>query len=124
MRRIALVEPIGIVAVIAVGLAALREGTYLWLQIITTATFGLLSIGLLGTLVRARPHGAWVGFALFGWGHFLLTGLPTIRNEIRPDLLTKALIDGLVHRIHREPTPPPNYYTLLQGAADGNPTAQ
>ena len=58
-----------VVVLAAVGFAAMRSGSDLWLRLI----YSLVALALLTATILARYHGAfWYGFAIFGWGYFLL----------------------------------------------------
>ena len=57
------------VVLAAVGFAAMRSGSDLWLRLI----YSLVALALLTATVLARYRSAfWYGFAIFGWGYFLL----------------------------------------------------
>ncbi len=59
----------GAIALIAVGMAALRTNDELWAAVILALTvFILCTTALLGIYRR----GAWAGFAVFGWAQFLI----------------------------------------------------
>jgi hypothetical protein len=63
-----------LVAVIAVELASLRNGSEIWGGVTFLATASLLLLALVG-VICGRPASRvwWLGFALFGWGYFCLT---------------------------------------------------
>ena len=74
MVRISIAGLLGMVAVFAIGFAALVNASDLWLGATLTLTIGLLLGSVLGVILRpdCRGGGLLVGFALFGWGFFLL----------------------------------------------------
>ena len=118
MRRISVA---GLIGVIAVGLAALRSATDLWLRIMMTLTVAALAVGLLGAIVRPRPRGAWVGFAVFGWGSYVAAFVPILddgrggRTEIAASLLSEDLVGWLAAILNRRPTVPEGY---MQGPGE------
>jgi hypothetical protein len=72
-----------------VGFAALREANDLWDSGIFSLTTGALLVSVLLALHRVETKRAfWVGFALFGWGYFGLTSIPSIEPRL---FTTKAL---------------------------------
>ena len=97
-RRASLAMLMGLVALLAVGLAAMKAAT----ETMWRATFALgllaLLIGTLGAIVRRR--GAWTGFALFGWTYALIALSPPIRDVIEPILKAGEPIDQFVDWLH------------------------
>jgi hypothetical protein len=103
-----------IVAVVASGLAfaALRSASDLWLG--ATYTFCvilLLSAVVAGRLRRGAEGAFWLGFAVFGWGFFLLAGSPweppldAIQQGgqgFNRNLLTSRLVLFLIPRLRKE----------------------
>ena len=83
------------VALIAVGLAALRVSSRLWANVGFSLAVTLLVAAVAGLIYRRGPRRAfWVGFALFGWPYLLMAFGPSPFNAWR-DLLvtTPALVD-------------------------------
>src|SRR3954468_630295 len=61
------------VIILALGLAALQAGTSFWLKAVYTATLVVLLLAIIGARYRPRGEAAfWFGFAVFGWGYFLM----------------------------------------------------
>lgn len=59
----------GIIALVAVGMAAIRTNDVIW----AAATLALTVLALCSaTLVAIEHRGAWAGFAIFGWAMFLV----------------------------------------------------
>lgn len=97
-RRFSLAELLAIVAVAALGLAAMRDGSRMSLLITYSLAMGSLFVATLAALVRAKPLGAWVGFAVFGWGSYLVTCVPALNpNDAQTPVneLTEAVVDWL-----------------------------
>jgi len=85
--RFSIAGLMGMVLVVAVGVAALRSGSEDWAGIVSALTLGLLGVALLGVLFRQGPRRAfWSGFALFGWGYLALTMAPWFSGEVGPRL--------------------------------------
>jgi hypothetical protein len=105
MRRVPLAALLGFIAVIAVGLAALRSGTGLWAGLIYTLMIGYLLAGLLGTILRGRRGGAWVGLAVFGWGYLLAGHIPGLEGY--HESLSDSVAGGVFTSANPEPPPNP-----------------
>ena len=91
----------GLVAVLAVGLVAMKVATETMMR--AAFAFGLLTllIGTLGAIVRRR--GAWIGFALFGWAYTLVALLTPIQDVIEAELRVSEPIEYLIDWLHPEP---------------------
>lgn len=98
--RISIAGLLWLILLCGIGLAAMRSPTLLWNQALYTATVILLLGSIFGVL-RRRPF--WVGFALFGWGFFLVSQLPTSRTVGGPRLVHWAGFDALYTVIYMEP---------------------
>ena len=60
---------------------------------------------LLGSVVASlwgRHRAGWSGFAIFGWGYFLLTFTSPFRDVVRPHLFTSVAIVESYRYIHPE----------------------
>lgn len=88
-----------LVALAAAGLAALRSGSTAWAAVTVTAVFAVLLASLVG-VIAGRDRRAWAGFAVFGWGYWLITFVPAIGEDVRPALVTSALILEGYGRVH------------------------
>jgi hypothetical protein len=86
-----------LVVVCAATLAALRTSSPYW----AAAMVSLTVLALLGSVVAGlwgRHRAAWSGFAIFGWGYFLLTFTSPFRDVVRPHLLTSvAIVESYRH---------------------------
>ncbi len=66
----------GVVLVVALGLMAMRSGSYTWASAVLLVTCGLLSFGIVGIACGGTGARAWwVGFCVFGWGYLASTTL-------------------------------------------------
>jgi hypothetical protein len=101
----------GFISFLAVGLGAMRNGTWLAMRLSLVVTLVALLVGLLGAIVR-RGEGAWVGFALFGCFALGLAFMPSIGgNPNLPLDPAVELVDWLAdelypQRIETEPAFP------------------
>lgn len=113
------------IGLFAGGLAAARSGSDLAEQAVYTLVLLVLGIGLLGAIVR-RGEPAWLGFALFGCGSFMLsTSLPLIDADFGPRLIWTELSTRLAVELHPVPrflTPPTVPASLRQ--MDPGPLSQ
>jgi len=99
-----LAQALGVVTVVALGLAAISQATEFWLVVTNALTVVILTLGFLGVLLRTRPYGAWVGFTVFGWACFLYL---FVVNSWSPfSSVIDAQIDGLTSLVHKAPVPP------------------
>lgn len=70
------------IAGVALACAALVSASDLWAAIVYAATLVCLFVAIVGTAFRRGRHRAfWTGFAVFGWGYFLLMGA-TLENPL------------------------------------------
>lgn len=101
------------VFVTATAFAALRSASDLWFSGLYTVTAGILLIAVLSArLRRGGQKTFWFGFAVFGWGFFLLGMGPwaeplgetgeDFSHTINPYLLTSRLVPFLLPRIRVE----------------------
>ena len=85
-----------LVAILAVGLAAMKVATDDASRLVFGSGLLTLLIGTLGALVRSRGRAVWVGFALFGWVYALvLLGSP-FREAIAAELPGLGLLEEVV----------------------------
>jgi hypothetical protein len=76
MGRISIAGLLGFVVAFALGLAAMVAGTDLWRGVAITLTLAVLLGSVLGIIIRGWRGGGSIGFALFGWGYFLMSLAP------------------------------------------------
>jgi hypothetical protein len=81
----------GLVLFLGFWFAAMRSGSHLWLRVSWTLTASVL----LASLILARYRGAfWYGFAIVGWGYFLLGQSPG-DGTLNPWFLSSDLVEYL-----------------------------
>ncbi len=77
-RRIGLAPLMALVAVLAVGLGAMKAATETTARLAVALAAVALLVGTLGALIR-RPRAGWIGFSLFGWFYSLVVlGVPIL----------------------------------------------
>jgi hypothetical protein len=86
----------GLVVVVAVGVAALRFASGLWAGVLLLLTLGVLGAAVLAFHERTGAKRAWWrGFALFGWGDLVLAMGPWASEAVAPHLPTTAGLASL-----------------------------
>jgi hypothetical protein len=113
----------GVVACIAIALAAVRSNDQLSAAVVFALTFLILCTS---TLVALYRRGAWAGFAVFGWAQFLIcqpntappVGATSLSNGIAYRLLIRH--HGTGQEIPRLTYQPPEFTTVLD-IGDGKP---
>jgi hypothetical protein len=129
-RRASLAMLMGLVAIIAVGLAAMKVATDgVALGVIITSLTTLL-IAMVGAQVR-RERAAWVGFSMFGWAYLLALAIPMLLPHLIQSLemndMARLQIDGPViqcvgwlHPELPEPGPPPYEFRSISNRVKTN----
>jgi len=88
---------LGAVSFVALALASLLQPWRSWCP--SLALTGLLSLMLLsipcGVFARERVRAFCVGFAIVGWGYFLLAYVPWIEASIRRQLLATHIAESI-----------------------------
>jgi hypothetical protein len=103
LPRFSIAGLMGLVVVVAVGVAALRFASETWAGILLMLTLGVLGAALLAFHERNGARRAWWrGFALFGWGYIALAMGPWASDAIAPHLPTTAGLDALYANLHPE----------------------
>jgi hypothetical protein len=105
MRRFTVTNLLVLIALVGVGLGAMRDGSEWTTKAVYTLTLLALLVGLLGAIVR-RQRAAWVGFALFGWTYAAVVLIPPVKTELQPYLLATSLMDQAVDRLLNLPPSP------------------
>lgn len=94
--RFSIASVMGGIVFIAVSVTALKDPSIFWNSLFFTVTGGTLVLSILCTAFQRGPRRAyWVGFAVLGWGHFLLAFWG---NEV-PFLLDDFAIKYLQERV-------------------------
>ena len=104
MTRVSVAWSMGLVAIIALGLAAMRAGTLLACCVAEGTMLVGLSVASVGAMVRPAPAASWRGFAVFGWIYFVTT---FVHPDVGLGSVFGAPIEWAVVRLHPHPTEPP-----------------
>jgi len=113
----------GIVACIAIALAAVRRNDQFTAAAILALTYLILCTS---TLVAIYRRGAWAGFAVFGWAQFLICQ-PNTAPPVGVASLTNGIAYRLLMRHHGtgQEIPPltnqPPEFTEVMDVGDGKP---
>ncbi|HWE39108.1 MAG TPA: hypothetical protein VG406_21345 [Isosphaeraceae bacterium] len=99
MRRIRLAGALGLLAILAFELAAMRGESDLWQSGVFTLTLAILSVASLGALLKRGRGPGWVGFAVFGWIYFLAVAAGS-------ELITTHALDGIYSAVFKPPKLP------------------
>ncbi len=92
---------LALVAVVAIGFAAIHNATPSWAGGLYSLTFFLLVASLLGILFGQGPRRVfWTGFALLGWSYILLHFVPWNGRYLGPYLLAPSLFDAIYDELH------------------------
>ena len=101
------------VALLGVGVAALRSGAPLWASFLFSLAIGTLTVAILaGVYRRGKRRAFWVGFASCGWVYLLLALGPWSESLVAPFLITTAILDLIYPKV----VPPP----AIPSAPPGN----
>ncbi len=117
MRRWTLAASLGMVALFAIGFAALRSASMAWTSTVLTLTLGVLATGLIGCILKQWRDGPWLGFTVFGSLYFISTQFLWISGReglFRPSLLSTIGFSALFERMHPlrpEPSSDPAAYS-------------
>jgi hypothetical protein len=102
--RISMASLLGIIAVIALGLAGIKSASSFWTTAAATVTLALLLGALLAAwLLAGADRAFWAGFALFGWTYLVLVNWDWVGGQFGHDL-TAGLSD-LAESMFAEPVP-------------------
>ena len=123
MGRFSLAGVLGFVAVFAIGLAALVNATTVWAGVAFTLTIGTLLASVLAVILRGWRRGGWLGFALFGWGYFLLGNLSSLGLAPNSWLLPDAAAEWAFSKANPMPVPPASFSTNVPGSVPMTPEA-
>ncbi len=100
MRRIrfTIASLVGVIFVLGVSFAALRESNDLWDSSVFSITLGVLLISMLLSIHRtAKRRAFWLGFALFGSAYLAMSLVPSVQ----PRLMTTRALAYLASKVPR-----------------------
>jgi hypothetical protein len=98
--RISIAWSMVVIFVIALSFAGLRNADQFWTGILLFLTLTILACSACGLAYRREASRAgWFGFAVFGWGYFVLTFGPYSATEVRSMLPTTQALAYLHARL-------------------------
>lgn len=99
--RISIGMLLTVVAVAAIGFAAITVASPLWVGLTTSLTWFLIVASLLGVgFGRGKVRVYWTGFALLGWSFLILTIHPVTREHVQRYLISNNLRTTLYTTLH------------------------
>ena len=122
--RVSIGSLMGVVMVVAVGFAALRNPSRAWFGAMDMLTRGVLGLAILLAAFRRGPRRAWwVGFVLFGIGYLHLVVAHPEYGYRHPLFPTSGLLEAMKSYFGHAPTPTPaptddtwrDYFYLASG---------
>jgi hypothetical protein len=101
LPRFSIARLMGVVLLVALGLAALRDSSEIWAGVLLLLTSGILALAVVGAACRRGADRAWwLGFAVFGWGYLALAFWGAYSS---PSLPTMTLLRAVVPDIDEPP---------------------
>lgn len=97
--RVSVAGLVGVAAVAAVGLAALAAPSEWWDAAVDSLATLLLLASVVGAAV-GRRRAPWLGFAVFGWGYYVLGMVPDGSSGMQPRLLTRRALAWMYPAVH------------------------
>jgi len=95
----------GLVALSAIGLIALRHPSDLSASLLYSLTLGLNLAAVVAAIAsEGQVRSVAAGFAIFGWGHLISAHLSWISASKFPSLITMKMIERIVARMDLQPT--------------------
>jgi hypothetical protein len=113
--RLTLAALVGFIALCAATFAALRTASPYWASAVVSLTV-LALFGSVAASLWSRHRVGWSGFAIFGWGYFILTFASPFRDVVRPHLFTSIAIVESYRHLHPEVRVEVTDLAMLPGA--------
>ncbi len=90
----------GVVALLAVGMAALKSANQIWVDVITTLVLSIMLFAVLGVLNTTGPmRRFWSGFAVFGWACLIFGYGDWFKDCVPGYFPTTRLLEWLYYNI-------------------------
>ena len=104
--RFSMAGLMGLVFLLAVGMAALKSANKLWAVLVTTFVMGVLLFAVLGIAYSSGPmRRFWSGFALFGWSYLVFIYAPWFSRNVGGYIPGADLLHWLHFKMAKEHTP-------------------
>jgi hypothetical protein len=93
--RLSVAALMGVVLLLALGMAALRANTDIWASAMFTAAVSLFSVAIIAAMaIRGSARFTWMGMAVFGWIYLVISFGPWPGSTTEPPpLITSVLLD-------------------------------
>lgn len=102
--RVTIAGTMGLVALVAAGLTALRHPSYMAANLAFSVALAVQFAALVAVVnVRGADRGFWNGFAICGWGYLALSVGPVLGPATSPYLATTTLLDLAYEHVFRGP---------------------
>jgi hypothetical protein len=103
----------GVVLLLALGMASLRANTAMWASAMFTAAVILFATAIVAALaIRGLGRFTWTGMAVFGWVYLIIAFGPWIGNATGPPpLLPSSLLDYIQDYVLSNGHQPYVYFT-------------
>lgn len=101
-RRLTIAGMLGLVALCALGAAALKHPTVLWTQFMLTAALTSLLFATLAALLGRGDRSFATGFAVVGWSYMVLSLGPWFDQQVGPWLLSSRVADELYAQLFQD----------------------
>jgi hypothetical protein len=93
--RLTLSGMLGLIALVGLGLGALRSASVFWVSAVSWVLLFWLCAALLGVIfARGASRVFWTGFALFGWAYLVL-----VHSSLMSTTLSAEMSTGVHHMI-------------------------
>lgn len=99
-RQLSIATAMAAVAYLAIGFAALRSPTHLWVNTMFSLAIALLAVSVLGAIFR---HAFWLGILVVGGGYLLLAVGPWVGERFGPRLVTTTVLIRVFNGRHYNP---------------------
>jgi hypothetical protein len=94
--RFSLASLIGLIALLALGLAALQSSSGFWVSlVISSVLFVLITSLACAATATGSSRARWCGFAIFGWSYLALALGPWAQEHVAPHLVTTHALTAL-----------------------------
>lgn len=117
--RFSLARMLGVVVLVALGLAALVNATRWWVSVAFSVALTVLFVGVVGGLCRTGARRAfWSGFAVFGLGYLVLA-MPIVSASAYRYLVTTEFLQSVYPSVRRIQPPSSDGAMVVWFRSDG-----
>ena len=114
MRRFSILGMMSFVLALGVALAALRNASELWADLLLLLDLAAVGTAILGVIfLRCKERAWWLGFGLFGGGYLILAFTPGLADLTQPKLGLSHVLAYVHLQVPPLSTPPPGDFREL-----------